>query len=563
MFSYNKFLHFVFADETDSYFIESGTEIRFYSYLWYQLCKSGFEGTYFLEGTKQNLRLEILDATSFYAYHPKSFFQVFSRQRRYCKEERVQRVENLTKFYSWMFSQIKKGRQAFVVPLDTFCSLLEGPEMEKLLDKLIDLSGQKTQSILILTASMQSEETLKMLQGKVFRYCNTYGQPFCRELYNILYKKEQISFYKAVYEELGGEAVFLNVFNREQIRQLVYAAQYRQTKEFCPEIELEAIMDYIYYWCRSESMRDNEHILTDSFKWMRFADLYKQMSNETTWRKLRKAAANFHVSKKSGRIEKLYPDLQDRMGNFYCGKIGCYKELSRLVDSVELGRYKEYGGLRESVLQFEKFKNQIFIPNNWMICEEVETYVVRFLKELHNISEEGFCEADENDIIDAVSMVDKIIDALNFSRQYLWKNPDLEETEEIVAVCELYMQYLDISNSKNRCSRKRRQLKKRYDRMQESGDTDAELRLELENATKKEQLAESAEKEAEKQLRHYKTNLEEYHFETIREVMKKWETEAEERKKMPVFNEDEKEDDDFIQKSYDDDAVKRIAKMYD
>ena len=80
MFSYNRFWHFVFADETDTYFIESGTGLKFRFYLWYRLCQDEFREIYFLNGTKRNLRIEFLDPASFGAYNQKPVLGVFGKR---------------------------------------------------------------------------------------------------------------------------------------------------------------------------------------------------------------------------------------------------------------------------------------------------------------------------------------------------------------------------------------------------------------------------------------------------------------------------------------------------
>lgn len=572
MFSYYRFLHFVFADETDTYFIESGTGIKFRFYLWYQLCKDEFKEIYFLNGTKQNLKIEFLDRASFQAYQSKSILGVFGKAKSYDRNDRVQPVENLAKYYAWMTKQLKKGRQAFVIPLDVFESLVSGADGEQFLEELIDLAGQKTESTIVLSAFPESEETRKLLAGAAFRHKSPSGRRLCGELYDILHKKELVSLYEALYEEMDGAAVFLNVYDRNQLRRLVYAAQYRQAKEVCSEIELEAVTDYLYCWCRSRNMRRGGAALEVPKKSIRFAGLYEQLQSEITWRKLRKAAASFYESKKSKRIETLYPDLARRMDGFYCGEADCYEALAKAADAVMLEGYRDCGGSREDIQWFEQFKDQVHTPVNWELNGTVEVYVLGYLKRLDSAVLSGFGEnrrGDSLDAEDAVHQVSQIIEALNFGRRYLWEKPGEEEQKEILDICELYKDYLEVSQQKRSCSRKRRQLKQRYDRLSELGETDAELALRLENIWTREQVLENGEQEMKKRLLHCREELEEDHFDALQGILQKWKTEKKQEKKRREEQQMEQQteravlpeetEEEFVPNADDLAAVKKLA----
>ncbi|MCI9068262.1 MAG: hypothetical protein HFI65_06285 [Lachnospiraceae bacterium] len=564
MFSYNRFLHFVFADETDSYFIESGTGVRFRFYLWYRLCQDEFKEIYFLGGTRQNLRIEFLDPASFYAYGSKPFLGVFGKAKSYDRNDRVRQVENPARYCDWMEKQLKKGRQAFVIPLDVFESLASGAGGERFLDGLINLAGQKTESAVILTAPIQGEETRRLLGGPAFEHCDGNGRRLCPELYEILHRKERAGLYEALFEELDGAAVFLHVYDKEQIRSLVRAVQFKQEREICGEVELEAVAEYLYCWCRSRNLRESSAVLPFPKKSLRFADLYSQLQNETAWRKLRKAAASFHVSRKSDRIETLYPDLGRRLSGFYCGEADCYRELARAADGISLGAYREYGGPREEILRFEDFRDQLHEPSNWKLSGKVEEYVLRYLAELCRTLDPGFAEGDDLMRMEEAGRVSQILEAVSFGRQHLWEEPGAEEKEELLAICELYQQYLDISKTKCRYGRKRRQLKQAYDELLACGEEDAELALRLENAWKKEQFFEHAEKEAKKRILQCEEDLEEQHFETIREVIREWRTEKPESRQITAAalrEEKKNEETDPLQEKYDLEAARRIADL--
>lgn len=568
MFSYYKFLHFVFADETDTYFIESGTGINFRFYLWYQLCKDEFKAIYFLNGTKQNLKIEFLDQASFQAYQSKPILGVFGKAKDYDRNNRIQQVENLAKYYAWMTKQIKKGRQAFVIPLDVFESLVSGADGERFLEELIDLAGQKTESTVILSAPAKSAQTRQILAGEVFRHSDPSGRRICSELYVILHKKERVSLYEALYEEMNGAAVFLNVYDRSQIRQLVYGIQYRQAKEVCAEIELEAVTDYLYCWCRSQNMRRDGNALEAPKKPLRFAGLYEQLQSETAWRKLRKAAASFYESKKTKRIETLYPDLARRMDGFYCGEANCYEELAKGADTVSLEGYRDCGGSRENIRRFEQFKDQVHTPANWEISGKVETYVIEYLERLDGVLSSGFGEDGRRDSLeteDAVGQVSRIIEALEFGGKYLWEKPGVEEQKEILDICEIYRDYLEISGQRCSVSKKRRRLKQQYNSLLESGKKDAELALKLENIWNWEQILENGEHEMKKRLLHCREELEEDHFEALQGILQKWKTEKKQEKKMQEKQQAEKAvlagetEEEFVPNADDLAAAKRLA----
>ena len=570
MFLFHRFLHFVFADETDTYFIESGTGLKFRSYLWYQLCKDEWKEIYFLGGTKQNLRIEFLDQASFQAYNSRPVLGVFGKAKSYDREDRVQPVENLAKYCGWMEKQLKKGRQAFVIPLDLFADLVSGADGERFLDRLIDLAGQKTESTVILTASVQGEDTRRFLGGPVFAYCGKSGRRLCPEFYDILHKNEQVGFYEALYEALNGAAVFLNVYDKDQLRRLVYGIQFRQEKEICGEVELEAITDYLYCWCRSRNLREAAGVLDVPKKSVRFVDLYGRLQKEASWRRLRKAAASFHIGKKSDRIETLYPDLGRRLSGFYCGQTDGYRELSKVADGIDLGKCLEYGCSGKDIVQFEEFRDQLHTLFNWEICAKVEEYVLRYLAEFRQAAAFRFADGEDLDRMDEAHRISQILEAIRFGGQHLWKKPGEEEPTEILAICELYQQYLDISKTKCRYGRKRRQLKQAYDELLECGEEDPELALRLENAWKKEQVFEHAEKEAKKRILQCEEDLEEQHFETIREVLRGWKTERGESRTLTAAalgeaerekEADKNEETDPMQERYDLEAARRIADL--
>ena len=564
MFSYNRFWHFVFADETDTYFIESGTGLKFRFYLWYRLCQDEFREIYFLNGTKRNLRIEFLDPASFGAYNQKPVLGVFGKAKNYDREDRVQPVENLARYRGWMEKQLKRGRQAFVIPLDVFESLTSGADGERFLDGLIDLAGQRTESTVILTAPVQGEETRRLLGGPAFEYCGRAGRRLCPQLYDILHGRERTGLYGALHEELDGAAVFLHAYDREQLKSLVRAAQFRQTKEICGEVELEAIAEYLYCWCRSRNLREGSAVLPAPRKSVRLADLYDRLQSENVWRKLRKAAASFHVSRKSDRIETLYPDLEGRLSGFYCGETDCYRELVRAVDGIDLAGCLEYGVSRTELSRFEEFKEQIRTPSNWDICIKVEEYVLRYLAELRQAFLSGRAEWDDLERVDEVHRITRILEAINFGGQHLWESPGAGEPTEILAICELYQQYLDISKTRCRYGRKRRRLKWEYDEMLELGEEDPELAVRLENVWKRERVFEHAEREAKKRILQCEEDLEEQNFGTIREVLREWSEERPESRQIIAAAPEEKDqidETDPVQEKYDLEAARRIADL--
>ena len=115
MFRSEKFVELVFADPEDSYCLESGMQMNLDAFLWFQLSRAGFHGIYFITGTADDCRVEVLDAPSFDQFQNrekkgllKKLFgapeKTFDRSCRSCRMGE----EEYASFRNWIPGQLRR-----------------------------------------------------------------------------------------------------------------------------------------------------------------------------------------------------------------------------------------------------------------------------------------------------------------------------------------------------------------------------------------------------------------------------------------------------------------------
>lgn len=77
-------------------------------------------------------------------------------------------TEEYQSFRTWIPGQLRKGEQAFVFRMDTFCSMVDGCGGEELLRQMVELQNRQTRSKILLCAPKEAGKTIQLLNSSVF-----------------------------------------------------------------------------------------------------------------------------------------------------------------------------------------------------------------------------------------------------------------------------------------------------------------------------------------------------------------------------------------------------------
>lgn len=264
MFSTERFVHFVFANVDDTYYLDNMLELDLNGYLWYELKKKGFENVFFFSGTDADCIVETLDSSSGDSYSQRNA-PLWSRLFGFSSSESEDKRQSfsdsdISVLCNWITDSLvqskKQKKQAFVFQLDTISRLFGRQEQLENLKRLIEYSRQSCKrGIIVVCAPIGGSELVEELVGRnsIFMV-HSNGHCLSEELYT-LRKIPEKPLFQAIQEHMQGCQIQLYIPNREQIRCLLVRRAIK-TNDWPESVEvLDKQAAFLTAWCSSESLQ--------------------------------------------------------------------------------------------------------------------------------------------------------------------------------------------------------------------------------------------------------------------------------------------------------------------
>lgn len=455
MFQSENFVQLVFANPEDIYCLESGMQMNLDAFLWFQLSRAGFHGIYFITGTADDCRVEVLDAQSFHQFQnreKKSFWkkllgtseQNFDRSHRSCRMGK----EEYASFRNWVPEQLRKEQQAFVFRLDTFCSMTDGQGGEAWLSQLIELQSRQIRSKILLCAPKEVGKTIQLLNSAVFSRAFG-GNHLCDDVYKTLHEAERIPLFDGLKQRMGDAAIFLNDYGHDRIVALINAVQSAQETQFLSE-ELRVVMaEYLDCWAHSDSIRKRDTVLDTGGAMLSYREIIQRLQQSRNWKQLARRAKQFWEYGGKASVE----DYQD---SSVCTSLQTHTDLSHRAENIVIFREDA-----QAARDYQEICRLLRTPWNRLPAEQMKQYVGRWLLQLDKACRQQ--DANEETIL---------IRAMLFACRHLWLEPDQKNSiEDAQKICDLYDKLLKLY-------RQQRVITERLNTMpHEDMDTETEIRF--------------------------------------------------------------------------------------
>ena len=455
MFRSEKFVQLVFADPEDSYCLESGMQMNLDAFLWFQLSRAGFHGIYFITGTADDCRVEVLDAPSFDQFQNrekkgllKKLFgapeKTFDRSCRSCRMGE----EEYASFRNWIPGQLRREEQAFVFRLDTFCSMADGPGGEELLRQLVELQNRQIRSKILLCAPKEVGKTIQLLNSTVFSHA--FGRDhLCNDVYKTLHEAERIPLFDGLKQRMGDAAVFLNDYAQDRITALMNAVQNAPGTQFLSEELRAAMAEYLDCWAHSYSIRKRDTVLDTGGAMLSYRDMIQRLQQSKNWKQLARRAKQFREYGGKASVE----DYRD---SSVCTEMQTHTDLSRRAEKIVI---PEENG--QAARDYQEVCRLLRTPWNRLPAEQMKQYAGGWLLQLEKACQ---CHDPNEENI--------LVQALLFACRHLWLEPEGNaHIEEAQKICDLYDKLLKLY-------RQQQVITERLNSMpREEMDTETEIRF--------------------------------------------------------------------------------------
>lgn len=316
------FVHFVFANGDDRYFLPSLVSMDLDGYLYHLLRQRGYQGIHFLRGLDEEYLWKIYDEDtrrSYLKYTKKSkgLFGLFGgpeedpQARAYVPGTADATLERMTNLIR------KERKQAFVVLLDTFWDLAGRARPEMLVD--FAQAGQRHLAqkggILVLLAPVNAAGSLPYLQDKQGPLYAGWGSEegcLCPELRRILSSEKNEKFYQQMARELGPRCQFFNDYSREQLTLLAkYFCLVRRNDWDGSRRAFEDLGDFLYCWHHSPALREKTGPILSENEKRKLSVLIRDLSGEACWGRVRREMQALRQEYPTGsllsRLKTQYP----------------------------------------------------------------------------------------------------------------------------------------------------------------------------------------------------------------------------------------------------------------
>ena len=312
------FVHFVFANYTDTYFLPSLVQLDLNGYLYYSLKKQGYKGIFFAGGLEGDYELRLYDEASRQCYgryekKGKGLWGLFGGSG----EENARRypLGAPEAFLGRLTAMLKKERDlAFVFRLDSFCDLFSdvSPSLLAEFSQVGRRHVEQNGNILVLLAPATAGGSFSCLTNPDGPLCrgDSGKEVLCPELRRMLKEEGNDRLYARLARELGPRCVFLNEFTRPQLTLVAkYFCMVWQKDWDGSQKSIQNLADFLFAWYRSAALREYTGPILPANETRQTVRLLQELENHASWLSIRRAMSALGEPEKS-----MLGALKDRFG---------------------------------------------------------------------------------------------------------------------------------------------------------------------------------------------------------------------------------------------------------
>lgn len=420
MFSTERFVHFVFANVDDTYYLGNMLELDLNGYLWVALKKKGFENVYFFSGTDTDCIVETLDSSSCdnYSQRNASLLSKFFGFKSGESEDKRQSFSDrdISALCNWITDSLvqskKQKKQAFVFQLDTLSRLFGKPEQLDNLKRLIEYSRQNSKSgIIVVCAPNGGSELVEELVGKSSIFMvQSNGHCLSEDLY-ALRKIPEKPLFQAIQEHMQDCQMQLYIPKREEICSLLVrrAIETNDWPESVKDLDKQAA--FLTAWCRSESLQENADLTWKPGRFPKYSALWEKLCTPRFYTALCRQSELYDLS--GLEREPLVTEREDHI---------CSMIRSLWLPDAFLYWVSSEEKVRQ---QFRDFRYRAATLWSKPVNQQVTDYIERFLN--------SFQQAVKNE---DWATLERILHILSFCADHICTGE--ERSVEIGELCELY-----------------------------------------------------------------------------------------------------------------------------
>lgn len=280
MFSSSALVQIVFAEQNDNYFLESIFKTDLNHYMWYEL-HDKYNTVYFVDGEiKGDIRISHYQEKYVDNFKSRGFFK-----------------DTISK---WLRRQLKETRNksAVVFSLESFCNIFENEETF-LREIKKDKDNGNIHGTIVLTVSPNVRKSLQLLlTSSVFEYLDEQPVLFLRQyddnIYTCLKSRKQDA------------CVFLNVYTRECITNIIHYIILEDGSRFSGYSDLDSIIDYLTQYINNKYMQmTTKRLFKNDFVLINpsYRSLYAQLKDKNVWNELVSRSVEY-----KGRLKENLPN---------------------------------------------------------------------------------------------------------------------------------------------------------------------------------------------------------------------------------------------------------------
>lgn len=391
------FVHFVFANHKDCYFLPSLVRLDLNSYLYYQLKSQGYEGIFFVSGMDGEFLLSLYDedAREIYRKHGRrntwGLANIFGGDE--LKNSHSIPMLGTADTALRLINILKKSRNlALVFRLDSFCEIF-GKNRDLLAqfsragNKYLEQNG----NILVLQAPMTASGSLPYLTDREGVFARCEDTELCTELRQILEQEHSVKLYEQLARDLGRRCVFLNTFSRENMELLVKSFYLlEKPDEQATMQDVRDLSDFLWAWYASVRLRRMTGPILSENETRHFSYLMKDLQNTATWLRVRRAMEQIRGENPntplSLQLRKLVPTTLS------APRIPADSLLARKMKQVRLPEdlYASLPELEQNAMdRFAELTQEYQTPRSRPLEKELENNLLQCLNILENAANHG------------------------------------------------------------------------------------------------------------------------------------------------------------------------------
>ncbi len=398
MFLPETLINYVFADENDIFFRDDLVQFSLDQYLWFNL-KDDYEEVFFIEKESDDYI-----SKTYKAIKKKQGFlsDLFLGDSSAMNQKRCQK---------WIESCISdKKKIAIVCSLEVFCSIYDKVKKRT---RSLDNKG-----IIVIKVPLVIEKSRRyFLESQAFEY-------FEDSVILGLRTHSISNMYEYIRQGKGKGCIFLNVLNMENIQALLLNIMMRNTNRYVSERVLKQAAEYLLWYMSVESTGEKISLFSQKkpFECFTFRDLYEELYNEETWKKLIDRASNRSYDSEGYNVRQVFV-TRDRAGD--AGKCLFYE----VPESVyKVNSKDDVDGVLDLI---KSIRRTLLEPSNIEDNAAVTQYLGELYSKLIN------CKGRD------IQSLNFILEAILYAVQNLGVND--ENTEGIVSVIKKYTDIISAS----------------------------------------------------------------------------------------------------------------------